>query len=383
MGLSILSGGCSLLFDTSAEPAVSDASVPDAVVDFDAGTPRLPVDEQFVGCGKPLEGYANRVQVVIDYEYTAPLSGFPLLVAVPPDVLASLEVRDDAMDLRFASGYGEQLTYETELLDPEATSYFWVQATVAQTRCSRSIWMYGGNPEPPPLDEHFTRKTWGNAAAVWHFSDEGDAQKNSVDDGAVAIKQGNHTALSIAGEGVVGRAQRNSRFRVEADEIVSIGGESTWESRFYVRDPGLENQRSLDYGGHLTLIATRSSSAKDSRIPAVFAEGLLGGVFVEGVAPMTEGWHYMAATLERTSDDQRLVRLYLDGEQIPHDKTMSVLETFAVDTEGDPLRLGLHDGDIDEARVWTVARPPEWIELTQSCFEGEAIQFSETVAVGQ
>lgn len=104
----ISASACSLLFssgDSTVNERDLDAAIafPDATVlaDIDAGTPRIAVDPPFVSCGTPLLGFAKRTQIFVDYLENPPQIGYPLLVPIPRDVLASIQLQDDAADLRF------------------------------------------------------------------------------------------------------------------------------------------------------------------------------------------------------------------------------------------------------------------------------------------
>ncbi len=381
--LALLSSGCSLLFsaDSANENAdggpTIDAGLP---IPIDSGTPRLEVDGQFATCSKPLSGYAKRTQVYVDYRQSTETLDYPLLVNIPADVFASLQLREGAPDLRFTDGFGALLPYEIEYLDPSGTTTVWVSVPLGRTTCERSIWIYSGHPDAPAQDGSRARLTWSDAPAVWHFADEGDIQRNSALTNFDALKQGNQASSSITGDGAAGRAQRNNRFAVDDAGSIAIGEESTWEARFRIENEAIENQRPLDYGGLVSLLATRSSANPDYQVPAVFAASSgEGGVFTVATQPITPGWHYMALTVATEAANSQRVEFYMDGQLVPVTDDSNVLPGLDTTLGAAVFRLGLDTGDIDEVRLSAVARPQSWIELNQRGFDGELVQFSETV----
>jgi hypothetical protein len=129
-----------------------------------------------------LNGYAYRRRIVVPRGMavgTAPLEGFPLMVAVTGDWLkvgapgGRIE-SDQGFDLRFEQEDGTRLDHEIERFDPQAGELrAWVRLQRLDPTADTGLFLYYGKPALVASEADPTG-VWRDYLAVWHLPDGRD-----------------------------------------------------------------------------------------------------------------------------------------------------------------------------------------------------------------
>lgn len=139
--------------------------------------------------GEPLNAspFDFRVPIAVSgYAGAAPLTNFPVLVALSPDAPAGFRYSDcaaDGSDLRFADADGNLLPHEVDTWNAAGESLVWVGLPVLTN--GAAFTMYYGSAHPGPVS---AQNLWALAgyAGVWHLTDGHDSTTNGLDGTLVA-----------------------------------------------------------------------------------------------------------------------------------------------------------------------------------------------------
>ena len=139
--------------------------------------------------GEPLDAspFDFRVPIAVSgYAGAAPLTNFPVLVALSADSPAGFRYSDcaaDGSDLRFADADGNLLPHEVDTWNAAGESLVWVGLPVLTN--GAAFTMYYGSAHPGPAS---AQNLWSLAgyAGVWHLTDGHDSTTNGLDGTLVA-----------------------------------------------------------------------------------------------------------------------------------------------------------------------------------------------------
>ena len=139
--------------------------------------------------GEPLDAspFDFRVPIAVSgYAGAAPLTNFPVLVALSADAPAGFRYSDcaaDGSDLRFADADGNLLPHEVDTWNAAGESLVWVGLPVLTN--GAAFTMYYGSAHPAPAS---AQNLWSLAgyAGVWHLTDGHDSTTNGLDGTLVA-----------------------------------------------------------------------------------------------------------------------------------------------------------------------------------------------------
>lgn len=306
---------------------------------------------------------------------SAPLAGFPLLVALAEDPGLVAHALDDATDVRFFAEDGSPLAAEIELYDATRGDLVaWVRVPTLSADTDTIVHLEYGDAEAEPGPS--PSEVWaGEFAAVWHFGQAPTGDAEDIRDSTGRAHHGTSgAAVGVAGpahvDGIIGRAldlDAASSHRVTVpdsddwDLTTRTATVSLW-FRADVSQPGGDFPRLVERfeGGVPGDGWFMSLEPPDRTLGFNHRDDDTGSdASVEYLTSVNdETWHMAAVTL-----DGSVARLYVDGVEVEMDGYANLLD------RRDDLRFGVANdagshafaGSIDEIRVLHVARSPEWI----------------------
>jgi len=286
-------------------------------------------------------------------EQAESLVDFPVLIRLDASRIDYAQSLPDGADLRFVDADGTLLPHEVESWNPGGDSYVWVRVPQIDGASETDfIWLYYGNAAATDVEN--PEAVWNAGyAAVWHLHDDlGDSTTNGLD-GA------NNGSTGGAGRIAGGRAFDGVDDYVRIDDAPPIGFSASEDFTLsaWVFVPALPNQWS---GVMAKYSATTFSPWYGVWIAPwnVWVSGVQdnGHLFAD---PVTTGWHHLCVVQDAAAGTRTL---YLDG--------VNAGATTAQAADGpEPLHLGAtvieanehFEGSIDEVRIASAARSPDWI----------------------
>jgi hypothetical protein len=302
----------------------------------------------------------------------ADLADYPLLVSITDGSL-SVQAQLDGSDIRFVAADGTTpLDHEIERFDSGTGELqAWVRVPVLSSSVDNTIYLLFGAPDAP--DQQDVRATWSSAAAsVWHLARDPAGTAPQIDDSTINNLDGLSQGAMTAGDLVAGRIGNGLDFDGSDDwasvDSVDFGGRSSLTMSAWVRadsvvaDSVVVTKRGAATWFDLSVAAGGAASA------TVNTTGD-GQVTVSGGTVVTGTWHHLAATWNGT-----IVRLYVDGVQVAQQPAAGLLaaSTDAAAVGAAPGGTNPFDGTIDEVRLDTAVRSPEWLAAEVANHSGPA-----------
>lgn len=297
-----------------------------------------------------------------------PLDDVPVLVRLAPDAVEYAAMQADGSDVRFVDEIGTPMPFEIERWDPIGISELWVRVPMLVPDEPTSFTMQYGDPTvgpPPPATD-----VWSNGhLAVWHFAD-----LESSTASALAIVPPAVVPPTIEGIAGVGREfdGRDGPLYVVADPLLDLVTGVTVEAWVNPATVAmLANHRVVVGTGTYSLVAVHSVQGTP-----MFEIQDVGNVFQRAVAnqPLVPAqWTYLVGTFG--VDGEPIVRLFVDGEIAGEDPiTMATLKTNVED-----LTIGgeRYVGGLDEVRLSTIPRSPDWVRVQTASMRDELLTFDE------
>lgn len=278
----------------------------------------------------------------------AMVTEFPVVVRLDREHFPFAEARPDGADLRIVGEEGTLLDHEIERFDSVAQeAVLWIRVPrIVGNAQQRLLVLWGNSNAKPTADARKVFGPFNGYVSALHLGDELTDSTGSValeDRGTTATRGRIGTARHFAdGRGIFGG---------DAIETFPSGSAaSSTEAWFYVERP---RQTVVAWGAEkwASKVMLNLESPPHVAIGCYFAD-------VVGTSPLKLGqWNHVIHTYERGNS-----RVYLNG----------VLDGVADPILEIPKRARLDiggwydhsfDGDIDEVRISSVARSPEWIHL--------------------
>lgn len=284
----------------------------------------------------------------------ARVQGFPLLVRLARPGFDFSTARPGGEDVRFTTASGEPLPFELEAWDARAgRAAAWVRLPEVRGDDQQEIRMHWGHDHAPAAsDAAAVFRPADGHVGVWHLGADG---RDAVGGGGLEDRG------SVLVEGVAGQGRRPGTGGMAAAGVMhghSTGpGACTTEAWVWMDRP---NGTVVGWGRE----AAQGKVVLQVRSPAhVRVDAYFSNANVEGTRPIPAGaWTHVVHTYE-----QGVARLYVNGEL---DATGPGRATPLSIQAPSRLWLGcwhghdVLDGAIDEARLSSVARSPEWIRLS-------------------
>jgi hypothetical protein len=303
------------------------------------------------------------------------VTGFPVLVRLDASNFPFSEAKPNGEDVRFSKADGmTPLTYEIERWDSAAElAAVWVRAdTVYGSNITQYFYMYWGNADAS--DRSDGQAVFDTSLAfegVWHLSESGNSDAEGYRDATVNALHGTGTGLDGSSDvsGIIGRAQEFSgagenisgpmTSRLRADVSFSASLWMSWS-------PMPERSWVASFGGYMA----RDSSFHfliwpDSTAQFGFwhvPEGEFQNMFP--FADYVEQWTHAAMVYEAATG---ILRSFINGSVVDTDTVSNIYLDLS---DGFFLCLNRHDwespykGMLDEVRVSTTNRSPDWIRLS-------------------
>ena len=303
---------------------------------------------------------------------TENLTNIPVLVTLNSGNIDYSKTQDSGEDIRFIDGTtGAELEYEIEEWNESGDSFVWVNVPQIDGS-SDHIWLYHNNGSAS--DAQYAAGVWdANYVGVWHLEENGSG---AADEYVDSSGTGNHaqggdgaagdTPSQIAGQ--IGTGQDfdgTSEFiaipKVSNDFNGDVGTASFWMTADAVGSwmAALEMRVA---GGFDNSMAMWWNDPSDFQI--TYRAG--GGFFNHAADEITDNsdWHLVTQTWDAGADE---AKQFVDGSQVGNTETDLGVWAGTIDiyptigANGAVGRDGDWDGIIDEVRISTIARSPDWI----------------------
>jgi len=301
------------------------------------------------------------VPVVFDNSASgSPLEDFPIPVRLDRTMLDVDTVADPTHDLRFEQD-GIPLAFEVESWDPARTSVVWVKVPFAEIGSNQLTLYYGpnahGSADSPTV--------WkANYEAVWHLADT----LTELPDSTANHHAGTLDASGPEHPGVIGDGRGFSG--ETAERIAFAGGDSLFDGwsaftlELWIRCDA--DGEFLDKGTSINL--GRVDNVAGTHVLQVDLHFDIDDVFL-GTDVQLRTWTYVAYTFDGVN-----VSLYQDGEV---DGGSSLSEASMLHADSSQFILGSTGGTmtgaLDEVRISTVARDPDWILAQYLAMTGDTV----------
>ena len=370
-----LAGECVMLDEGSTGTLDSDTSSDSAADSAD--------DTSGVGCPPDWWdcAWGTRQRLDLQRPVDGPLVDVPVLILLTDGRVDHEQMQADGEDVRFVSATGAVLPYEIERWDPEGISILWTTVD-ALGGSDDHIWLYYDNPVAENAQDQDA--VWpAPFAGVWHLEDDPlDASGNE-----------NHALPTDATDIALGQIANgrdyiggSARLDVEAspslaDAFAEGATVSAWirPRSWGGNGYGRIVHKSDDVLGWLLYVAP--DGALRFSIQLGLAEASTWETPIESLAVHT--WTHVAVTY----DPRQLVlpSLYINGSprQLAEPAPPPEVDPATIPSDVDiPLTVGNRpdnnrrfNGVLDEIRIETTARSPEWIEVQYDATRDELFEY--------
>lgn len=328
--------------------------------------------------------WTRRIPITVPAGRTAaPLTDFPLLVAISNADLAA-NAQADGSDIRFTAADGSTpLAHEIEAFDAGTGALdAWVRIPTLASASSTTIYLYYGASDAPAQDD--VRQTWStDFESAWHLARNPAGTAPQADDSTVRNHDGLSRGSMAAGDLVAGLVGDAVDFdgvddRLETDPFdVSTGGLtlSGWVNLDSYGTDARIVTKAYDDTNRVFELAVDATGNVRSRLTLGGAENLVVGT---GGGVTLGAWHHVAMTWNGAT-----IKLYVDGTEVASQPAAGTIANDAAM----PVTIGgiasvdrQLDGRIDEVRVDRVGRSAAWIAASESNQRGPG-SFHATGAV--
>lgn len=347
--------------------------------------------------------YKHKFKVSFPGASDTPLAGFPVLVKLSEELLPGFRYSDclkpNGGDLRFSDENGNLLASEVDTWDADGVSLVWVK--VPSLTAATAITAYYGWELAPEVD---SASVWANGyLGVWHMGDnlrdnnEYAVMQDSTGGGSTFTEDSSSKKTTAVGQdGVVGKSAGfgSGGMRNDSARVMRAGTSAatielwTWQDD---HDPSVASKDS-----YVIREVTRDSSASAKPVWHLYeasGEGNKGKIVLctvttsgqkwatpDNAKPLgaRAEWNYHAATYDSESG----TRVMLNAAETAKasSATGSLQEPLASST----MYLGSSTtgsgspwpGRIDEVRISSVARSPEWVKATYDTI-GNHVSFTK------
>jgi biopolymer transport protein ExbB len=306
------------------------------------------------GCGSSwFDGrWTARDPLTIHHQMVAAdQSDFPVLVDV---TLAP--IRADGADLRFTAADGRtQLDYELDTIDA-ATGHVlaWVRVPALSASNDTALFVYHGNAGAVTAED--PAQVWmAGYSAVWHLREDPSGTAPQMHDSTGHGLDGTSRGTMVAGDQMTGKIGGSLDFDGTDDglDVPSNTLGTTFSYEIWIRKTSTSSWKAFfdNWPAYDRWFGTTDSQMS-------FWDG---GANVVNSNITVGNWYYMVATYDGSN-----VRIYRNATQL----TPMIGKSFAAVTS--TMQIGYTNtslpeffpGQLDEARVSTVARSPEYIQTS-------------------
>ncbi|KPJ78044.1 MAG: hypothetical protein AMJ54_05645 [Deltaproteobacteria bacterium SG8_13] len=305
-----------------------------------------------------------------------PHNDFPVLISITDTDLSA--ARADGNDLLFAdSDEVTKLDHEIEFFDQgTGTLVAWVRipAPGITNGTDKTLYLYYGYPTVP-ADQQNVAGTWNsNYRGVWHLAEQGATPASYSDSTANNNDGTSPTSHPTQVAGAIGPARdfdgTDDYITVADDLTLQLTTSITLEGWVWVRPNGFINfccdvfpllrKGEANPNGYqlgVRAYTPDTSTAGPGHAFLALDQGDDDGPVATNVIASGGTWYHLAATWDGTTE-----RIFVDGSQV---QSGPLAGPIALDTR--PLYMGARqwedygNGRLDELRISSIARPPQWI----------------------
>ncbi len=356
--------------------------------------------------------FSRRRRVETDARLAPPdggtLADFPVALSIAAETLDAAVVGADGADVRFVDAMGNVLSRDLEAWDPHGASIVWLRLpSLPPLAATTPIYMYYGATGATPV-AGAPEAVWAAPyAAVWHFAGKANDATANHFDGALTKatfemgKLGQAAKFDATAQDHIGLAHGSSLLR--SAEAVTV---SAWIKTGAIDKASygvILGVGTADTTGHLsrTSMMVWGSLATYPYGGQLMHDALYGEINPDEASG---GWEFAASPVETIHAAQwqyvtavfdargKSTTLYSDGKMVAGPLVIpgqgggaaaagkwtaaafpaSPSDRVEIGAEED-VTHGYYDGLIDELRVETVARSPQWIAAQAMAVTGEAI----------
>ena len=307
------------------------------------------------------------------------LQSVPVLVLLGPDRADFASMQADGEDVRFVSADGTDLPYELETFDPEGLSFVWVGVDRLGGDADH-LWLYYDNPvaERPGREAEVWSASY---VGVWHLHDDLEDATSLANHGVAVGELGPAPGQLADGHQLFESAAHVDVEPSESLEDVFVGGGtvSAW-----IRPDGWG-------GGSFGRIANKADA--DGWLFYVGSVGRLRFAYrfdadvsrtwttPPDVLPL-HTWSHVAVTYDATGPD--IPRIYVNGTEAQHEEPPMQPGIEPVSDGESRLTIANRpdhqrrfNGVLDEIRLATTMRSPEWVAVQHDSTQDGLLTFGD------
>jgi len=279
---------------------------------------------------------------------------FPLLVRLHEDFFNFKQAKANGNDIRFTTGNGTPIAYQTEKWDPaNGTASIWVRIPTIKGNARQEIKMYWGNDDAPGESNGAAVFNESNGyLSVWHMNDP-------VNDEVATLESkdtGTTSSSGIIGESRYFDAGKGINCGEKITAYPSGSSPHSSEAWFRAAKP---NATILAWGNEQAQgkVVMQYRSPPHIRMDCYFSGANVAG---DSTLPMSQ-WIHVIHTF-KNGDSRIYVNGRLDGVSTSRGAPLAIKS---------PARMyigGWYNnyqfvGDIDEVRISRVARSADWVRM--------------------
>ncbi|MEY3829611.1 MAG: hypothetical protein RL636_1312, partial [Verrucomicrobiota bacterium] len=286
-----------------------------------------------------------------DLSATAVVKEFPVVLRLHGDTFPFASAQADGADLRVTDASGRSLALEIESWDKAAgEAVVWVRVPEIRGATRQELKLHWGNPQAKTVSDGSKVFSRDNGyLSVWHMGQEVKDAVGTLPSKVVGTKPI---------EGLIGAARSfaGKEGVFSGDKITGYPTDASSHTTSAWIKPTRSNSTIIAWGneagGRGSKVRFQLRAPQHLHIDSNFSD-------VDGPSNLApDEWHYVTHTYDK-NDGRLYLNGKLDGKASP---TLNIKS---------PARLWIggwydvysYEGDMDEVRVSSVARSPEWIKL--------------------
>jgi hypothetical protein len=282
---------------------------------------------------------------------TAVVREFPVVMRLHGDTFPFAAAQSKGEDLRVADATGRELALEIESWDKAAgEAVVWVRVPEIRGATRQELKLHWGNPQAKTVSDGSKVFSRDNGyLSVWHMGQEVKDAVGTLPSKVVGTKPI---------EGLIGGARSfaGKEGVFSGDKITGYPTDASSHTTSAWIKPTRSNSTIIAWGneagGRGSKVRFQLRAPQHLHIDSNFSD-------VDGPSNLTpDEWHYVTHTYDKNDG-----RLYLDGKLDGKASPTLNIKSPARLWIGGWYDVYSYEGDMDEVRVASVARSPEWIKL--------------------
>lgn len=286
-----------------------------------------------------------------DLSATAVVKEFPVVLRLHGDTFPFTSAQADGADLRVTDASGRSLALEIESWDKAAgEAVVWVRVPEIRGATRQELELHWGNPQAKAVSDGSKVFSRDNGyLSVWHMGQEVKDAVGTLPSKVVGTKPI---------EGLIGGARSfaGKEGVFSGDKITGYPTDASSHTTSAWIKPTRSNSTIIAWGneagGRGSKVRFQLRAPQHLHVDSNFSD-------VDGPSNLTpDEWHYVTHTYDKNDG-----RLYLDGKLDGKASPTLNIKSPARLWIGGWYDVYSYEGDMDEVRVASVARSPEWIKL--------------------